>query len=75
MVPGVSVYKNLPTPIKVGLLVIMVGGIVAAIMYLFPMRLLGIIFIGLVLVTLLLLLYWRLLKWMKKPGLPGNDMP
>lgn len=66
MVPGVSVYKNLPTPIKVGLLVIMGGGIVAAIMYLFPMRLLGIIFIGLALVILLLFLYWRLLKWLKK---------
>lgn len=66
MVPGISVYKNLPTPLKIGLSVIAGGSIVGALMFLVPSRLLWIIFIGLAVVALILLLYWRLLKWFKK---------
>jgi len=66
MVPGVSVYKNLPMPIKIGLLVITGGSILTAMAYLVPLRLLLVIFIGLVFVALLLFLYWRLLKLLKK---------
>ncbi|MFC1792724.1 type VI secretion protein IcmF/TssM N-terminal domain-containing protein [Planctomycetota bacterium] len=66
MVPGISVYKNLPTPFKIGLSVIACGGILAAMLLLVPSRVLWIIFIGLAVVVLILLLYWRILKWLKK---------
>ncbi|MHC4323387.1 MAG: type VI secretion protein IcmF/TssM N-terminal domain-containing protein [Planctomycetota bacterium] len=66
MVPGISVYKNLPTPFKIGLSVIAGGGILAMMLFLVPSRVLWIIFIGLVVVALILLLYWRVLKWLKK---------
>ena len=66
MVPGISVYKNLPTPFKIGLSVIAGGSILAAMLFLVPSRVLWIIFIGLAVVVLILLLYWRLLKWLKK---------
>ena len=66
MVPGISVYKNLPTPFKIGLSVIACGGILVAMLFLVPSRVLWIIFIGLAVVALILLLYWRLLKWLKK---------
>lgn len=66
MVPGVSIYKNLPTPIKLGVLVIAGGGILTGMAFLIPWRVLWIIFIGLGLVVLLLFLYWRFLKWLKK---------
>ena len=66
MVPGVSIYKNLPTPIKLAVLVITGGGILAGMVYLIPLRVLWIIFIGLGLVALLLFIYWRFLKWLQK---------
>ena len=66
MVPGISVYKNFPTPIKIGLLVVAGGSIITAMAYLIPWRLLGIIFTGLIIVAVLLFLYSRFLKWLKK---------
>ncbi len=65
MISGISTFTNLPTPVKVGLLVVSGGGIMAAIRYL-PRNILLVIFIGLAVVALLVLLYWRLLKWLKK---------
>jgi len=66
MVPGISVYKNLPTPFKIGLSVLAGGSILGAMLFLVPSRVLWIIFVGLAVVALILLLYWRLLKWLKK---------
>ncbi|MHC4227456.1 MAG: hypothetical protein ACYSW0_08520, partial [Planctomycetota bacterium] len=66
MVPGVSVFKNLPTPIKFGALAIIGGSVLAGMLYLIPLRVLWIVFIGLGLVALLLFFYWRLLKWLNK---------
>jgi len=66
MVPGVTVFKNLPTPIKLGVVVIIGGGILMGMFYLIPLRVLWIVFIGLGLVAILLFLYWRLLKWLNK---------
>ena len=53
-------------PIKVGLFVIIGGGILAAMMLMIPFRVFLIIFIGLVVVALILLFYQRLLKWIKQ---------
>ncbi|NOR67077.1 MAG: hypothetical protein GQ528_06955, partial [Woeseiaceae bacterium] len=64
MVPGVSVFKNLPTPIKFGALAIVCVAVLAGMLYLIPLRVLWIVFIGLGLLALLLFLYWRLLKWL-----------
>ena len=66
MMPGFSVYKNLPTPIKFGVLVITGGVTLTGMAYLIPLRVLWIIFVGLGLVALLLFLYWRFLKWLKQ---------
>jgi hypothetical protein len=66
MVPGISVYKNLPMLFKIGLSIIACGSILAAMLFLVPSRVLWIIFIGLAVVVLILLLYWRILKWLKK---------
>jgi len=66
MMPGFSVYKNLPTPIKFGVLVVTGGVILTGMAYLIPLRVLWIIFVGLGLVALLLFLYWRFLKWLKQ---------
>ena len=57
---------NLPMPIKVGLLVLSGGGIMAAIWYILPPQILWIVFIGIAVIVLLLLLYRYLLKWQKK---------
>ena len=57
---------NLPTPIKVGLLVVSGGGIMAAMWYILPPQILWIVFIGIAIIVLLLLLYRYLLKWRKK---------
>jgi len=57
---------NLPTPIKVGLLVVSGGGIMTAMWYVFPPRMLWVVFIGIAIIILLLLLYRYLLKWQKK---------
>jgi hypothetical protein len=65
MRPGISTFMNLPTPIKVGVLLVSGGGIMAAIYYIFP-RLFWVVFVGIAIVALLLVLYWRLLKWLKK---------
>jgi len=66
MISGISTFTNLPTPVKIGLLVLSGGGMIAVIGYLLPPGLLWIVLIGLAVVALLLLLYWRLLKWQKK---------
>lgn len=66
MVPGISVYKNLPMHFKIGLSVIACGGILVLMLLLVPSGVLWIIFIGLIVVVLILLLYWRILKWLKK---------
>ena len=66
MVPGISVYKDLPTPFKIGLSVIAGGSVLAAMLFLVPSRILWVIFIGLAVVALILVLYWRILKWLKK---------
>ncbi|HUW18311.1 MAG TPA: type VI secretion protein IcmF/TssM N-terminal domain-containing protein [Sedimentisphaerales bacterium] len=66
MVSGISAFTNLPTPVKVGLLVVSGGSIMGAIAYALPPQLLWIVFVGLGVVALLLLVYWRLLKWYKK---------
>lgn len=64
MVPGVSFFRNLPVPAKLGGVAILGGGILTGMFYLIPSRVLWIVFIGLVLVAFLLLLYRRLLKWL-----------
>ena len=64
MLPGVSVFKNLPTPIKFGALAIMCVAVLAGMLFLIPLRVLWIVFIGLGILALLLFLYWRLLKWL-----------
>jgi hypothetical protein len=66
MMPGISVYRNLPTPLKIGLSVIAGGGILAAMLFIIPPTVLWIIFIGLAVVVMILLLYWRFLKWLRK---------
>jgi hypothetical protein len=66
MVPGISAYRNLPTPFKIGLSVIAGGSILVAMLFLVPLRVLWVILIGLAVVALILILYWRLLKWLKK---------
>jgi len=58
MVPGISVYTNLPTPFKIGLSVIAGGSILAAMLFLVPSRVLWVIFIGLAVVALILLLLY-----------------
>lgn len=65
MVPKISAFANLPTPLKVGLLVVSGGGIIAVFRYL-PPGAFWVVFIGLAIVAVLLLLYLRLLKWLKK---------
>ena len=57
---------NLPMPLKVGLMVVSGGGIMTAIWYILPPRVLWIVFVGIAVVVLLLLLYRYLLKWQKK---------
>jgi hypothetical protein len=66
MNPRISSFMNLPTPIKVGLLVVSGGGIMTAMWYVFPPRMLWIVLIGIAIIVLLLLLYRYLLKWQKK---------
>ncbi len=66
MVPGISVYRNLPMPIKVGLFVITGVGIVMAMMFVIPYRVFWVVLIGLVFVALILLFYRRFLNWIKK---------
>ncbi|MHC4437463.1 MAG: type VI secretion protein IcmF/TssM N-terminal domain-containing protein [Planctomycetota bacterium] len=66
MMPGISVYKNLPMPFKIGLSVIACGSVLSVMLFLVPSRVLWIILIGLAVVVLILLLYWRILKWLKK---------
>jgi len=64
MVPGFSVFKNLPVPAKLGVVAVLGGGALMGMLWLIPLRVLWIVFIGLLLVVVLLLLYRRLLKWL-----------
>jgi DNA polymerase III delta prime subunit len=66
MSPRISSFMNLPTPIKVGLLVVSGGGVMTAMWYILPPQILWIVFIGIAVIVLLLLLYRYLLKWRKK---------
>ena len=66
MVRGISTFTNLPTPLKVGLVVASGGGILAVFRLIFSPSVFWIVLIGLALVALLLLGYWRLLKFLKK---------
>jgi len=66
MMPNISVYKNLPTSIKLGMIVITGGVILTGMALLIPLRVFWIIFVGIGLVALLLFLYWRFLRWLKQ---------
>jgi hypothetical protein len=66
MLRGISTFTNLPTPLKVGLLVASGGGTLAVLRLIFSPSVFWIIIIGLVLVALILAGYWRLLKFLKK---------
>ena len=67
MVRGISTFTNLPTPLKVGLIVASGGGTLAVLSLLdLPSSVYWAVFIGLALVALFLFLYWRLLKLLKK---------
>lgn len=62
----ISAFTNLPTPLKVGLLVASGGGILAALGYILSPRVFWVVLVGLAVVALLLVLYRQLLKWLKK---------
>jgi hypothetical protein len=66
MVRGISTFTNLPTPLKVGLVVASGGGILAVFRLIFSPSVFWIVLIGLALVALFLMGYWRLLKFLKK---------
>ncbi|NIP22692.1 MAG: hypothetical protein GWN67_01970 [Phycisphaerae bacterium] len=66
MVRGISTFTNLPTPLKVGLVVVTGGGILAVFRLIFSPSVFWIVLIGLALVALFLAGYWRLLKYLKK---------
>ena len=66
MVRGISTFTNLPTPLKVGLVVASGGGILAVFRLIFSPSVFWIVLIGLGLVALFLAGYWRLLKYLKK---------
>ncbi|MFZ2148845.1 MAG: type VI secretion protein IcmF/TssM N-terminal domain-containing protein, partial [Sedimentisphaerales bacterium] len=66
MNPKISSFMNLPMPLKVGLMVVSGGGIMTAIWYILPPRVLWVVLVGIAVVVLLLLLYRYLLKWQKK---------
>lgn len=66
MFSRISALTNLPTPLKVGLLLATGCSFMVVIQYIIPPQLRWIVFIGLAVVALLLVLYWRLLKWLKK---------
>ena len=66
MIPRISAFANLPTPVKIGLLVASGGGLITVLYVLFPPQLLWILFLGLAVVALLVVLYWRLLKRFKQ---------
>ncbi len=66
MVRGISTFTNLPTPLKVGLVVASGGGILAVFRLIFSPSVFWIVLIGLALVALFLMGYWRLLKYLKK---------
>jgi hypothetical protein len=66
MVRGISTFTNLPTPLKVGLVVASGGGILGVFRLIFSPSVFWIVLIGLALVALFLVGYWRLLKFLKK---------
>lgn len=66
MVRQISAFTNLPTPLKVGLLVASGGGVLAALGYILSPRIFWVVLVGLAVVALLLVLYRQLLKWLKK---------
>jgi len=66
MMRGISTFTNLPTPLKVGLVVASGGGILAVFRLIFSPSVFWIVLIGLALVALLLMGYWRLIKFLKK---------
>ncbi|MGB2806529.1 MAG: type VI secretion protein IcmF/TssM N-terminal domain-containing protein [Sedimentisphaerales bacterium] len=66
MMRGISTFTNLPTPLKVGLVVASGGGGLAVFRLIFSPSVFWIVLIGLALVALLLMGYWRLLKFLKK---------
>jgi len=65
MNPQVANLKDLPTPMKIGLLVASGAGISALIIFV-PAKVRVIVLVGIVAVVLILLLYWRTLKWLQK---------
>jgi len=66
MKPEIPSFANLSTPVKAGLVIASGGGILTAMVLIFPPRLCMVLFGGIAFVAALLLLYWRLLKWLKK---------
>jgi len=66
MIRGISAFSNLPTPVKIGLLAVGGGGIVAGLGCLLSPGTFWIVFVGLAVVAALLVLYWCLLKWLGK---------
>jgi hypothetical protein len=66
MLRGISTFTNLPTPLKVGLVVASGGGTLAVFRLIFSPSVFWIVLIGLALVALFLAGYWRLLKYLKK---------
>jgi len=66
MMHKISTLTNLPTPLKVGLVVASGGGILAVFRLIFSPSVFWIVLIGLALVALFLIGYWRLLKFLKK---------
>ncbi|MBN2592640.1 MAG: hypothetical protein JXA81_03960 [Sedimentisphaerales bacterium] len=66
MKPEIPNFANLSTPVKAGLVIASGGGILTAMVLIFPPRLCMVLFGGIAVVAVLLLAYWRLLKWLKK---------
>ncbi|UCG49924.1 MAG: hypothetical protein JSU94_09095 [Phycisphaerales bacterium] len=71
MSPGISTFTNLPTPIKVGVLLVSGAGITTVLYTIFGGQLLWILPLGIAVVALLVFLYLRLLKlWRKRKAAP-----
>ncbi len=71
MSPGISTFTNLPTPIKVGVLLVSGAGITTVLYTIFGGQLLWILPLGIAVVALLVFLYLRVLKlWRKRKAAP-----
>jgi hypothetical protein len=66
MTRGINAFTNLPAPLKIGLLAVSGGGILAGLVHLLSPGVFWVILIGLAVVVLLLVSYWRLLIWLNK---------